>query len=172
MKSDRIFRRQLQIVLALHANTDYAVAEQHRELSEQGSQQEFDAEFLASINPTSTAVWADRKIGVAHQVIQSIALTRKLIFHMSTLMLLGLGVRRTMIDADQPPHAAKFLLLLVPLRNREGIIGDLEEEYRTILVPEYGHPLAKFYYWWHVILTCVSSIAGAIGGLYRLVSRG
>jgi hypothetical protein len=66
-----------------------------------------------------------------------------------------------------PPRAAKFLLLLLPPRNRDCIIGDLEEEYRTVLLREYGEQLARFYYWWHVILACVSSILGVIGDYFK-----
>src|SRR5947209_376105 len=31
-----------------------------------------------------------------------------------------------------------FALLLIPKRNREHVIGDLEEEYRTTVLPQYG----------------------------------
>ena len=46
----------------------------------------------------------------------------------------------------RPPRAARFLLLLIPKRNREHLLGDLEEEYRTIVLPEYGRFWAKLWY--------------------------
>jgi hypothetical protein len=51
------------------------------------------------------------------------------------------------------PATAKFILLLVPKRNREHLIGDLEEEYRTILLPEYGVSKARNWYRWQVALS-------------------
>jgi len=58
-------------------------------------------------------------------------------------------------EPTKPPSAAKFMLLLVPRRDREHLVGDLEEEYRTIVLPEYGARAAKFWYWCQVL----SSIA-------------
>jgi hypothetical protein len=45
-----------------------------------------------------------------------------------------------------PPRSAHFLLLLIPKRNREHLIGDLEEEFRTIVLPKYGERAAWFWY--------------------------
>jgi hypothetical protein len=55
--------------------------------------------------------------------------------------------------AASPPKAAKFMLLLVPRRHREHLIGDLEEEYIAIVLPEYGPRKAKLWYWWQVIFS-------------------
>ena len=55
--------------------------------------------------------------------------------------------------ATSPPKAAKFILLLVPRRHRENLIGDLEEEYTTILLPEYGVRKARTWYWWQVTIS-------------------
>jgi hypothetical protein len=38
-------------------------------------------------------------------------------------------------DHYRPPQAAEFLLLLVPLKQRENILGDLEEEFGTLVAP-------------------------------------
>jgi hypothetical protein len=70
-----------------------------------------------------------------------------------------------------PPLAPKFLMLLIPPKNREAIIGDLEEEYRTILLREYGKRLANFYYWWHAILACGWSTLGAVANLAKMFIR-
>lgn len=48
---------------------------------------------------------------------------------------------------SSPPRVAQFALLLIPKRNREHLIGDMEEEYRTIALPQYGLFWARFWYW-------------------------
>lgn len=55
--------------------------------------------------------------------------------------------------ANSPPKTAKFILLLVPKRHRENLIGDLEEEYSTIVLPEYGATRARRWYWWQVAIS-------------------
>lgn len=50
-----------------------------------------------------------------------------------------------------PPKTARFLLLLVPIKSREHLFGDLEEEYRTVLVPEFGVRVANRWYWEQVL---------------------
>lgn len=49
-----------------------------------------------------------------------------------------------------PPRSAKFILLLIPIRIREHLAGDLEEEYRTVVLPQYGPRRAWLWYWWQV----------------------
>lgn len=41
----------------------------------------------------------------------------------------------------------RMFLLTIPKRSREHLIGDLEEEYRTIVLPEYGRFRARLWYW-------------------------
>jgi hypothetical protein len=53
----------------------------------------------------------------------------------------------------RPPTSAKFLLLLIPRRNREHLIGDLEEEYAAVVLPEYGFRKARLWYWFQVLAT-------------------
>ena len=45
------------------------------------------------------------------------------------------------------PRTARFLLLLTPKSYREGLVGDLEEEFHTIVLPRYGGRLAQLWYW-------------------------
>lgn len=54
-----------------------------------------------------------------------------------------------------PPNAARFLLLLIPIRHREHLIGDLEEEYIAVVLPKYGLKKARAWYWWQVLLSLV-----------------
>jgi hypothetical protein len=60
---------------------------------------------------------------------------------------------RPVSSSTTPPRAAKFVLLLVPKQHREHLIGDLEEEYVTIVLPEYGVKRARLWYWWQVTVS-------------------
>ena len=71
------------------------------------------------------------------------------------------------------PLIPKLLLLCVPKQSRECLIGDLEEEFRTILLPEYGWIIACLWYWEQAICSLipilweqVKCVAG-IGALLR-----
>jgi len=78
-------------------------------------------------------------------------------------------------SATSPPKAAKFIVLLVPKRHREHLIGDLEEEYITIVLPEYGATKARLWYWWQVAISVVPLLwaqvmrAEAIAWLWKRV---
>jgi hypothetical protein len=67
------------------------------------------------------------------------------------------------------PHAARFILLLIPRRHREHLIGDLEEEFSSVVLPEYGLRKARLWYWsqvltsiWPLFWAEVRRIAGII----------
>lgn len=49
------------------------------------------------------------------------------------------------------PILAKMMFLLVDKRNREAVIGDLEEEYRTIVVPVKNFFRARCWWWSQVL---------------------
>jgi hypothetical protein len=53
---------------------------------------------------------------------------------------------------NRPPRSAQFALLLIPRRNREHLVGDLEEEFRTVVLPQHGYFLARFWYFEQVAL--------------------
>jgi hypothetical protein len=57
------------------------------------------------------------------------------------------------VTSQEPPRVGKLLLLLIPKKNREHLLGDLEEEYQTVVLPKYGLRAARRWYWWHV---CIS----------------
>ena len=51
-------------------------------------------------------------------------------------------------DALNPPSAAEGILyLLLPRKDRECLFGDLEEEYKTIVIPKDGAVFGSFWYW-------------------------
>jgi hypothetical protein len=52
---------------------------------------------------------------------------------------------------SRSPAGAQYLLSLLPKKYREGLLGDLEEEYRTVVFPRYGPLWAKVYYWVQVL---------------------
>jgi hypothetical protein len=60
--------------------------------------------------------------------------------------------------SESLPRLAQFALLLIPQRNREHLIGDLEEEYRTTVLPQYGPFLASCYYCWQVVASLAAYI--------------
>ncbi len=64
--------------------------------------------------------------------------------------------------APSPPRLAEFLLLLIPLRQREDILGDLEEEFNTRVVPQYGIFWARLYYCWQVAMEVSIAIVNAM----------
>lgn len=66
--------------------------------------------------------------------------------------------------SPDPPHLATFLFLLIPLRQREHLLGDLDEEFRTRLVPEYGPRWARLYFYWHVAIELTTALTKAVTG--------
>jgi hypothetical protein len=93
------------------------------------------------------------------------------IIGMAGFLTLALTVRKIARTLDhlergdsrspRPPSSAKFLLLLlIPRHNREHLVGDLEEEFATVVLPEYGERRARFWYWWKVI-TSIAPLAWA-----------
>jgi len=51
------------------------------------------------------------------------------------------------VEVNRSPRAAEYILFLIPKRNREHLVGDLEEEYRTKVLPEWGPFRARLFYW-------------------------
>ena len=45
------------------------------------------------------------------------------------------------------------------------MLGDLEEEFKTTLVPEYGLRWARIYYYWHVSIEIISAVAHGLKGV-------
>lgn len=64
---------------------------------------------------------------------------------------------------EVPPAWVTFLLLLLPLKSRDSLVGDLQEEYTTVVLPKYGWGWAVFWYCTQVF----SEIASAFFRLLR-----
>ncbi len=77
-------------------------------------------------------------------------------------------------EENAPPKRAEMLLHFgLPKRDRECMIGDLEEEYRTVILPKYGPRVAARWYWWQAVRSVVAASGGRVrvwlsfGGLAR-----
>ncbi len=56
---------------------------------------------------------------------------------------------RPVAEQTVPPKRAEMLLYFgLPKRDRECMIGDLEEEFRRVILPKYGAGVAARWYWW------------------------
>lgn len=62
-------------------------------------------------------------------------------------------------SSDLPKTAEKLLYIILPKSAREHLPGDLEEEYRTTILPKFGLRYAKIWYWKQVV--------GSIGPILR-----
>lgn len=103
----------------------------------------------------STLTEAERRAFLAsseklfkRQVRKRILVARVQRFPMTRFLVAVAGV----FTIGDPPRIAQFVLLLVPKRSREHLLGDLEEEYRSVLLPEYGGFWARVWYWEQIAL--------------------
>ncbi len=85
-----------------------------------------------------------------------------------------ISMDRPVAEHAMPPNRAEMLLHFgLPKRDRECMIGDLEEEFRTIILPKYGPRVAARWYWWQAVRSVVAACGGRIrvwlsfGGLAR-----
>ena len=76
---------------------------------------------------------------------------------------------RTSDAPRELPSTATFLLLLIPKKDRDNLVGDLEEEFFTRMLPRYGPKSARRWYWEQVIVslgpilwTQVKHVAGLV----------
>ena len=67
--------------------------------------------------------------------------------------LLRSVMSRIHIRPNEPQAAASYLLyLLLTKVDREAIPGDLEQEYRTTILPKFGPTCGWFWYWWQTFV--------------------
>ena len=57
-------------------------------------------------------------------------------------------------QCDPPGYAERLMYLVLPAEQRECVPGDLEEEFRTIVVPKFGLKYARIWHWWQSIRSC------------------
>lgn len=73
---------------------------------------------------------------------------------------------------ESPPKSAEYLIyLFIPKNNRVGMLGDLEEEYRTVY-RKFGKNRASLFYWYQTIISIWPLVSALVGKLLKLVISG
>jgi hypothetical protein len=77
-------------------------------------------------------------------------------------------------DAEpRPPRTAEWLLyVILPASYREYLPGDLEEEFKEIIVPKFGRKSAKFWYYGQVIRSISPIFRRGMGKIISAVTFG
>ncbi len=75
------------------------------------------------------------------------------------------GWKRLVEESPSPPPSFEFLLFLLPIRQRDHVIGDLEEEFRSVTVPKYGRRLASILYAWQVLIEITRGVIAGVRGV-------
>lgn len=74
------------------------------------------------------------------------------------------GTNGPEVKCNRPPIQAAYLLrLFLAKTEREHIPGDLEEEFNTIMVPNFGVRAAKLWYWKQVITSVAPVFRSRLG---------
>ena len=116
----------------------------------------------------------------AHQVGAELGITNRLTAEDDWVTLRNwlshqrISPHRPVAEQTVPPKRAEMLLhFALPKRDRECMIGDLEEEYRTVILPKYGAGVAVRWYWWQAVRSVIAAFGGRVrawlsfGGLAR-----
>jgi hypothetical protein len=69
-----------------------------------------------------------------------------------------------------PLTGEKFMYLFLPKKDREALLGDLEEEYRSIILPKFGPRFARIWYWKQVLTSILPIVRCRIVALLKLLS--
>jgi hypothetical protein len=64
---------------------------------------------------------------------------------------LGTAFRRKSSPDNVPRVGEALLFFFLPKKERDTLPGDLEEEYRTVIVPKFGFRVARAWYWWQAV---------------------
>lgn len=119
--------------------------------------------------------WGATEVSAFANLIKS-AWTRTRFMAKANLYLRA-SSREAGLQQDHPPRSAQFALLLIPKRNRAHLVGDLQEEFRTVLLPQHGRFLAQCWYWEQAMLAIgfylwptIKKILG-LSVLYKLIGR-
>jgi hypothetical protein len=104
----------------------------------------------------------DYKKGQTRTLADSIGRNTALIMGYALLSILS-GKAPAFHSESVPPRTAKVLVLLIPRKFRENLLGDLEEEFNEIFVPQYGLKAAKRLYWWHATYALLEFVLAGCG---------
>ncbi len=131
---------------------------------------------IVTIDDSSEMLIVDRPDGT--QVFLSysdLATARRFLGNYSnSTSYMGASYTQKVESEVNPPKRAEMLLHFgLPKRDRECMIGDLEEEYRTVILPKYGPRVAMRWYWWQAVRSVLVAMVGrfrvwlSVGGLYK-----
>ena len=67
-----------------------------------------------------------------------------------------------------PPKLAEFFMLLLPMKYRENLVGDAEEEYWTRSLPRFGARKARLIFWTQAIHAWLMFLARPLAGIAGL----
>ena len=91
-------------------------------------------------------------------------------------LLHALAARSVFLDAGvdlpplalDPPRSAEFFISLIPMKYRENLIGDAEEEYWTRSLPRFGPRKARLIFWTQAIHAWLMFLARPLAGIAGL----
>jgi len=69
---------------------------------------------------------------------------------------------------SEPPKLAECLISLIPVKHREDLAGDLEEDYWNRFVPRHGARVARRLYWLHAVYAFLGFLARPLAGIAGL----
>jgi len=144
--------------------------------------QSFDA-FYDYIVVNSEAEFVDhneeRDLQILLEIVSTVNSTNVMLRTLSklpqaitrVLRLFGSGKRKKTATSG-PPLAADWLLYLcLPKSARECVPGDLEEEFRKIIVPKVGANFARMWYWKQAIFSIMPFLAMQIDSAVDWILR-
>jgi hypothetical protein len=79
------------------------------------------------------------------------------------------GIDNQIDPHPEPPKTATFLLRLVmPQEGREAMIGDLIEEYTTVMIPQHGRKAGDFWFWSQAIRSVAVVVMKRMGAILAI----
>lgn len=63
------------------------------------------------------------------------------------------NIKNEKCNCEAPKNAKLILTFLLPRKNRDYILGDLDEDFLHNIIPDYGEKIAKRWYWFQTIRT-------------------
>jgi hypothetical protein len=92
------------------------------------------------------------------------------------MLVHALGADLILMDAEarlgplalDPPQLAEALISLIPVKHRENLLGDVEEDYRNRFIPRHGLRMARFLYWVQTVYAVLAFLARPLAGIAGL----
>lgn len=116
--------------------------------------------------PALTQSWVQGKYGVGKTTLIVEGKTEQALWYAlaARSVFVDIGVDLPPLALD-PPQLADFLISLIPVKHRQSLPGDLEEDYRNRLIPRHGLRTARFLYWVQVIYAFSGFLARPLAGI-------